>query len=100
MKPETNIAKGRESCFNTEGWKFWARQKIVEMEKGKNPGRGEFPHGLDLKRRITRLLLNGPGNPRQDPPGPQSQNSPKLGWKKEKEFRRNCYFGDRQNKTT
>ena len=70
------------------------------MEKERSPGKDEFPEGLDSKKKLKRFLLIGSGDPGQDLPGPQAQNSPKLFWRKENEFRPNCHFGDRLNKMT
>jgi hypothetical protein len=71
--------------LNNGGWKCFAPKKMVGKKKERNPGRDEFPDGLDLQRNLKRFLLIGPGDPRQNLPGligPQSQNSPKLGWGK------------------
>jgi hypothetical protein len=65
----TKIGK-EKGYFNSGGWKFLARGKIVGMGKEGNPGRDEFPHGLNLKRKLKRLFLIGPGDPRQDLPAP------------------------------
>jgi hypothetical protein len=92
--------KGRGNIFNSEGWKVSAPKKMRGEEKKRNLGKDEFPAGLSLQRKLKRFLLIGPGDPRQDLPDPQDQNSQKLGWGKENEFRPNCHFGDRLNRTT
>jgi len=73
---------------------------MVGKEKKRNSGRDEFPGSLNLKKKLKRFFLIGPGDPRQALPGPQSQESPELGWGKENEFRQNRHWGDRLNRTT
>ena len=73
---------------------------MVGKEKERNPGRSEFPDGSNLQRKLKRFPLTGPGDPRQDLPGPQAQGSPKSSWRKGNEFRPNRHLGDRLNKTT
>jgi len=92
--------KGRGNIFNSGGWKVCGREKMVGKKKEKNSGGNEFPDGLGLQRKLKRFLLIGPGDPRQDLPDPQSQNSPKPGWGKENEFHPSCHFEDRLDRTT
>ena len=90
----------REGYFNSGGWKVFVRKTTVGRKKERNLERNEFPDGLNLQGKLKRFLLTDPGNPRQDLPGPPAQNSPKLEWGKENEFRPNCHFGDKLNKAT
>jgi len=86
--------------LNSGGRDSFAQRKMLGKGKEMNPRRDEFPDGLDLQKRLKRSLLIGLVDLWQDLPDPQAQNSPQLVWRKENEFRPNCHFGDRLNRTT
>ena len=73
---------------------------MAGKEEEMSPGGDEFPNGINLKWKLRRFPLIGPGAPRRDLPGPPAQNSPKSMWRKENKFHPNCHFGYRPNKTT